>query len=231
MSEHSSEPPVSATLSTGQSEAVLGALDRAFEQVVGARYAGGVSATRIDADGHGPVQILRASASGAATLLLSYAAKGQSATLLQNAGRMPGTVIGHVVAQGSAGDRNAIVLREIFDPIDINHRDGGMQRSGVVLRTDGDGAEACVLVMRTTEQAGDADQATNRTRRGVVPPAGRHAPRAALGLGGGSHRPSLQAFTRRPIAGLLLGRFGSMLDQVGTIQPRPDAVTLGLLPW
>ncbi len=215
------------TLSASQSAALLGALDRAFEQVLGARFAGGVSAARIAADGQGAPQVLRPPLSGGEQLLLSYARGQMAETLLQNSARLPGLVIGHVIASGS--DSTTIVHCEVIDVHDVNHRDGGMQASGVTLRRDGAGAEAGLLVLRTSEQSGDADQARGRAQRGVVPPVGRHRPRAALGLAGGTHRPALQATARRPVAGLLIGRFGQMLGEAEAIQPRLDAVTIGLL--
>lgn len=158
-------------------------------------------------------------------LLLAYRVGAASGTADI---RIPGITIGSI-AQPASGSPDIMVRSEIYDMVDPNaHADGEPLGGGVQLHMPGGMHAGSIDVIRTREQFAAAMAGGAARTRGQIPPLGRHGQRAALGLGGGSHRPALMALTRTAVTGRLLGRLAALLAHAGTIGPTLQTVTLGL---
>lgn len=221
-----SRPDV-ASLSSADGLALLKAVDDAFLQVLGTRFGGGVEAADVLPSGIGPRRILRpAPADNPSMLLLACQVGGAAAGI--GGTHIPGLTIGSI-ARPASGSPDVTVQAEIYDTVDPNaHADGEPLGGGVQLHAATGMNAGSIDVIRTREQVAAAMAGGAARTRGQVPPLGRHGQRAALGLGGGSHRPALMAATRNAVTGRLLGRLGALLAQAGTIGPALDNVTLGL---
>lgn len=207
--------------------ALLQAVDAAFLQTLGSRFGGGVEAAEVTADGLAPRQVLRpAPVDNPARLLLAYTRQDAPGAAGSVISRIPGLAIGGI-ALPAGEPPQIIVLTELFDTSEPNaHADGEPLTGGVRLHpAAGSGG---VQVVRTREQAASIAVGGFSQSRGMVPPQGRHRPRAGLGLGGGSHRQALIAATRTAVAGRLLDRLGSLLAGAEAAGPLLAGITLGL---
>ena len=207
--------------------ALLQAVDAAFVQILGSRFGGGVQAAEATPAGLAPRHVLRpAPVDNQAQLLLAYTLHDRAQASGSTPARIPGLTLG-TVALPSGEPPQVVVLTELFDILEPNaHADGEPLTGGVRLHPEA--GAGSVQIVRTREQAASIAIGGLSQSRGMVPPRGRHRPRAGLGLGGGSHRQALVAATRTAVAGRLLNRLGSLLAGAGTADAPLVGVTLGL---